>query len=181
MNDSDRLQAQRWTHLLGVIALSVLLGGCGFQLRGSADIPPEWLELNLASASPNSELSNAINNGFTANGVNWLERSDANYVLEVGPEQYQRRNLTVGANARASEYELEMTTTLRITDTRGQELMPQTELTVFKIITSDLNNITGKVEETRLLKQEMRQELVQQMLRRVRFLASSQNTAAAAS
>lgn len=159
-----------------IAALALLASACGFQLRGAVDIPPEWLTLHLESASPNSELSDATRNGFTANGVTWADRGDANYVLILGPEKFSRRDLTIGNNARASEFELIMSTSLRVTDRAGKELMPSSDVAVHKIMTSNLNNITGKVEEARLLQREMRVDLVQQLMRKVRFLASSGST-----
>lgn len=156
-----------------IATLVLLLSACGFHLRGSMDIPQEWMTLNLDSTSPNSELSNAVRSGFSANGVNWVEPKDSNYILQLGEERFKRSNLTIGANARASEFELTMTTTLRVTDPAGKEIMPSSEVRVYKIMTSDLNNITGKVEESRLLQREMRVDLVQQLMRKIRFLASS--------
>ena len=151
----------------------LIISGCGFQLRGTVDVPEDWMRLHLRTANPNSELTGATINGFTANGVEFVDRDKANYTLHLGPETFKRRNLSIGSNARAAEFELEMSTTLRVTDNSGSELMAATDLSVFRIMTSDVNNITGKVEESRLLQREMRVDLVQQIMRQVRFLASS--------
>ena len=95
--------------------------------------------------------------------------TEANYRLSLGREQFEQRNLTIGGNARAAEFQLSMRTTLQVTDRSGIELQPPTELSVQKIMTHDPENPTGKVEEARLL----RTELAQQVLRQVRFLATA--------
>jgi LPS-assembly lipoprotein len=150
-----------------------LLSACGFHLRGSLQLPPAWTELHLASASPNSELSRALREGAERGGVNWRDRDAANFIITLGDERFERRNLTIGTNARAAEIELQMTASLAVTEADGTELMPATDLSTFKIITNDPENISGKVEEARLLRAEMREDLAQQMLRKMRFLATT--------
>ena len=167
--------------LLSNISLSLvlaLLAGCGFHLRGSIELPAQWENIYLASASPNSELSSAVRDGFQSNGISVDDRSTANYVLYLGNEQFERRNLTIGNNsARAAEFELEMSTSLRVTASGSLELMEETRLTTSRVMTHDPDNVTGKEEESRLLRREMRRELVQQVLRQIRFLATRPATA----
>ena len=155
------------------LLLLSLLTACGFQLRGNVDIPDEWLEMHLVTSSPNGELAKSVRSSFTNNGVQWLDAGEANYVLELGNERFEQHNLTIGGNARAAEFELTMTTTMEIRDQKGNVVMPVREVTVQKIMTNDPRNVTGKVEETNLLQREMRQELVQQMMRNVRFAATA--------
>ena len=153
------------------LLLLSLLTACGFQLRGSVDIPEEWLAMHLVTISPNSELAKSVRSSFSNNGVQWLDAGDANYVLALGNERFEQRNLTIGGNARAAEFELTLTTTMEIQDQKGNVVLPVREVTVQKIMTNDPRNVTGKVEETNLLQREMRQELVQQMMRNVRSAA----------
>lgn len=150
-----------------------LLAGCGFHLRGSVELPPEWRTLHLGGANPNGELTSALRAGFESNGVALTGPGAANYRLELGEERFERRNLTIGGNARAAEFELVMTTSLRVSDSAGRELLPRTELSTRKVMTHDPENVAGKAEESRLLRREMREELILQLLRLVRFLAGA--------
>ncbi|MEP5763196.1 MAG: LPS assembly lipoprotein LptE [Halieaceae bacterium] len=159
-------------HACLLIVLMSLLSACGFHLRGSINLPPAWNDLHLASASPNSELARAFRDRLENAGISWRDRADANYTLVLGTERFDRRNLTIGGNARASEFELKMTTSLQVTDRAGNELMPETDVSSYKIITNDPENVSGKLEESRLLRREMRDELVQQLMRKLRFLAT---------
>jgi LPS-assembly lipoprotein len=162
-------------------SLVLLLAGCGFQLRGSFDLPPEWERLALATGSPNGELAREVRDGAARAGVEWLPRNEANYVVFLGQEQFERRNRTIGATARASEFELEMRTTLRIMDSSGQELLAETEFDTLRVITNDPNNITGKAGEVELVRREMRQALARQLLQQLRFLAENPQASAPAS
>ena len=158
---------------IATLVLMTVLAGCGFQLRGSIDLPPEWKQLHLRSPSPNGELANAMRSGGGAAGVQWVEREDANFIVDLGPEQFQNRNLSIGANARATEFEMTMSTQMRVTSTQGEELLPLTDVSTVQIIVNDPENIAGVAEEARLLRQEMRVNLVQQVLRKLRSLAES--------
>lgn len=159
----------------------VLLAGCGFQLRGSFDLPPEWEKLQLVTGSPNGELAREVRESAARAGVEWLPRSEANYIVQLGGEQFQRRNRTIGASARASEFELQMRTTLRVLDRDGRELLPETEFDTLRVITNDPNNIAGKAGETELVRREMRQALARQVLQQLRFLAEKPQESAPAS
>jgi LPS-assembly lipoprotein len=156
-----------------LLLLTLSMTACGFHLRGTVEIPPEWLALHLTSPSPHSELSNTVKSSFSANGVEWMEPAEANYTLHLGPEKLERRNLSIDRNARAAEFELKLSTSLSVTDSQGAEILPAEDITVHKIMTHDPENVTGKVEEERLLRREMRTELVQRMLRKIRFLATA--------
>jgi LPS-assembly lipoprotein len=156
-----------------LLTLSLLLTGCGFHLRGAVDIPEQWLALHLTTSSPNGELARGVASSFANNGVQWLDASEANYTLQLGGEKFERRNLSIGANARAAEVELTLSTTMQVRDTKGAVVVEQSEVVVNKIMTLDPENVTGKVEESNLLRREMRQELVQQLMRNIRFAATS--------
>ncbi len=162
---------KQFVQVLSVVLLTTL-AGCGFHLRGDIDLPPAWRSLTLSSASPNSELSKAMQAAFERNGINWQDPANAGYKLFLGEEKFERRNLTIGDNARAAEFELILSTTLRVTDREGVEVLPEIKVSSHKIMTADPENITGKVEESRLLRQEMRQDLVQQLMRQLRFVAT---------
>ena len=66
-----------------------------------------------------------------------------------------------------------MTASLGVIGASGKELMPATDVSTFRIIINDPENIAGIAEEARLTRQEMRVDLAQQMLRKLRFLATT--------
>lgn len=163
--------------LLLSLCLCALLGGCGFQLRGAggtAALPQEWYSMYLATADPNGELGRDLRALFAANGVQWAEQpADANYVLQLGPERFSRRNLSINADARAAEFEL----TLRVrfaVNRRGEgAVIEDTDATVVRQMENDPRNVVGKAEEIRILQGEMRADLSRQIMRRIGFYAAS--------
>ena len=159
-----------------VLALLFTLNGCGFQLRGTqaaTAMPEDWQKMNLVTGNPNSEFSREVEARFSANGIQWVDRSEADYVLKLGPERFSQRNLSLNAQARAAELELTMRSNFVVLSPTGEEVMPDTEATVIKQMENDPRNVVGKAEEIQLLKREMRTELAQQILRRIGFFAGS--------
>lgn len=159
-----------------VLLLAGLLAGCGFQLRGASSataLPESWRQMALDTANPNSEFSRELQARFSANGVEWVSRSEAAYVLQLSPERFQQRNLSLNNQARASEFELTMRADFAVVDRQGKVAMPQNEAVVVKQMENDPRNVVGKAEEIRILQSEMRGELAQQILRRIGFHAAA--------
>ena len=129
--------------------------------------------MHLVSGNPNAELSLELQSTFAANGVEWLPREDANYVLSIGPEQLKQRNLSLNAQARAAEFELTLSTNFTVLNTQGAQIIETSSASVIKQMENDPRNVVGKAEEIRLLKTEMRTELVQQIMRRISYFAAS--------
>ncbi|MEY4641251.1 MAG: hypothetical protein RLZZ227_1245 [Pseudomonadota bacterium] len=148
--------------------LGVLLSGCGFTLRGSADLPAQLRTLQVESPDPNSAIMREVRNSLRDNGVDIVD-SGAPYQLGVGSEQNSERALSVNANARAGEYELTMSVPFQLR--RGADLVagPIT-LSVERIYLADPENAVAKNEEAELIRTEMRRELAQQALRRLQAL-----------
>ena len=152
-----------------------MLSACGFQLRGAGGptVPDEWKSMQLVSGNPNSEFSRAVFTRFAINGVQWQEAGLANYRLDLGNEQFRQSNLSIGADARVSEFELTMSVTFKVVDAEGEIAMASTTVTVVRQMENDPRNVVGKEGELRLLQAEMRNELADKILRRIGFYASN--------
>lgn len=164
------------TALLLALTLPVMLGACGFQLRGEASatgLPTDWRQLYLATDNPNSEFSRDLQARFSANGVEWVERSAAAYILELGPERFSQRNLSLNSEARAAEFELTLQAGFAVRAADGSMAMEPADAIVVKQMENDPRNVVGKAEEIRILQREMRGELSQQILRRIGFHAAA--------
>ena len=160
-----------------ILGIACLLSACGFQLRGTGDsgtvVPDAWKSMHLVTGNPNSEFSRSVQILFAANGVQWMDRDDANYILTLRPERFNQRNLSLNAEARAAEFELTMRAQFSVSDADNVEVMPAADASVVRQMENDPRNVVGKAEEVRILKSEMRAELAQQMMRRIGFFAAN--------
>jgi len=163
-----------------LLIVTCLLAGCGFHLRGSggsnlATVDPGWQQMHLASGSPNNELALQLKASFSANGVTWVDMEEASYILQLDPVKFEQRYLSLSSQARAAELQLSMKTRFSVIDRDGMEILPPTEASVIQQMENDPGNVVGKTEEMRILRGEMRSNLVNQILRRVTYMATASN------
>jgi LPS-assembly lipoprotein len=150
---------------LGVTALLLALAGCGFTLRGSVDLPEPLRTLEVVSLDDGGELLQQVRRALRNSGVNLVEQG-SDYRLGLGREVTDERIVSVNANARAGEYEVEMSLQFQLTRAGEAVLGPDT-LRLTRVYLTDPENAVAKEEEAELIRSELRRELAQQLLRRL--------------
>ena len=159
---------------LGFSGLFVLftffLAGCGFQLKGTpGDLDSSSLtgtEVVLISRQPRGELTTALRAQLRLQGAVLREETSEGLVLQLGEERFQQRNLSLTAQARAAEVELTMMASLAVSQ-GAVELIMNTDAQVVRQFLNDPWNVVGKTQELRLLREEMREDVAAQMIRRI--------------
>ena len=150
-------------------AMLMCLAGCGFQLKGSdaasSSAKLEGMTLQLMSSQPRSELTREVSRALSATGLILLEEGDATLTLVLQPEQFTQRNLSLTAQARAAELELTLFTDFTLNHPESDPI--EARATVIRQMLNDPRNVVGKTEEIRLLREEMRRDLADQITRRV--------------
>ena len=150
-------------------AMLMCLAGCGFQLKGSdaasSSAKLEGMTLQLLSNQPRSELTREVSRALSATGLVLLEEGDATLTLVLQPEQFTQRNVSLTAQARAAELELTLFTDFTLNQPESDPI--EARATVIRQMLNDPRNVVGKTEEIRLLREEMRRDLADQIARRV--------------
>jgi len=155
--------------LLLVLALSVQ--ACGFTLRGNDAIVSSFDNLNLELAQPQSEFSALLQRSLRAAGVSLSsEQLKTAPTLKVSDEQISTRPVSINPRARASQVELRLSVNIALT-VGGNPTIPDETLTVVRTYFQDIENIAGNQEEAQIIANELRQELVNQLMRRLESAA----------
>lgn len=156
-----------------LLCLALLLAGCGFTLRGTEQATLPITSVLLRSEQQNSPFMQQLRSALAAANVSTSTGTEqATYVLSVGEEQANTRTASVNSRARAAQYDLQLTVVVQL-DSAGQTLFGPETLAIQRSYYEDIANIAGSNEEMELLRTEMRQELVDQLLRRLRAAAAS--------
>lgn len=157
---------------LGLLLALWLLttAGCGYELRGSGVLAPQFTDLRLQLPESEPEFAGELLRGLqTAGiGVHDADAADARDfpLLAIGPEQFSGRPASTTVQARAAQITLQLAVRANLTD--GQNVWIDREtLSVERTYYQDLRNIAGNREEAELLREEMRRELVAQLMRRL--------------
>lgn len=155
--------------LLLVLALSVQ--ACGFTLRDNDAIVSSFDNLNLELAQPQSELSALLQRSLRTAGVSLSSQQlKTTPTLKVSNEQISTRPVSINPRARASQVELRLSVNIALT-VGGKPTIPDETLTVVRTYFQDIENIAGNQEEAQIIANELRQELVNQLMRRLESAA----------
>lgn len=154
-----------------VLGLTLLLiAGCGWRLRGSMTLPPGMDAIYLQGADAALVLEQ-MEELLRANQVSVVDGpSQAQLIIDLERYDEERRVVSVGANARVSEYELIVEADFTISDAQGRVLLPDGEASLIRSYQYDQNNILAMDAEERLIREEMRRELARQIIGRLRFI-----------
>ncbi|RUO56028.1 LPS-assembly lipoprotein LptE [Pseudidiomarina homiensis] len=152
--------------VLTLTLLSVVsLAGCGFQLRGSYQLPPQLQQASI-SAPQFSEVAEQVRERFTLAGVEVLASSSNQYAnIDIVRDSLTRRTLSLSASGQVAEYELIYTVDYVLRAPQRAEKALQVE--VFRDYQDDPNFALAKTREREVLVAEMREQAAQQLLRQV--------------
>lgn len=151
-------------------ALSALLlllpAACGFQLRGAVTLPYETLQIAQPEAS---ELRAALKRQVEASTATRIveDAKQAQASLQVIADNSSKDILSLSSAGRVREFQLVRSFTFRIVDNQGREIVAPGTIRVTREITFDDTRVLAKESEEALLRKDMQNDLVQQLLRRL--------------
>jgi LPS-assembly lipoprotein len=148
-----------------VLVALIALAGCGFRLRGTADVPFQTLYIPNALTGIALDLKRNIEAGTDAKVVD--NPKDAQAVLQFTQEVRDREILSLTAAGRVREYRLRYRVGFRVHDGKGNEFVPQSNLELTREVSFNDSQVLAKESEEQLLFRDMQSDMVQQILRRL--------------
>ena len=156
-------------------ALALLLNACGFQLRGTANLPYETLHV----AAPNtSAVANEIRRSIAASSQTRVidNPKEAPATRHLLGETREKFILSLSGGGRVREFQLRYRMTYRLMDKDNKELRPTTQILLHRDLSYNDADTLSKESEEALLYRDMQTDAVNQLLRQLQ--ATPQNTAA---
>lgn len=151
---------------------AVLAAGCGFHLRKEAELPASMKKVHIQIADPNSPLAKDLAKALPRSGSQVVEQvEDGVAVMNISANAFSTDVLSVGGNARATEYSLRYHVEFEVQDAAGTSLLPKQTIELSRDFTFDATQALGVAAETDLLTQELERDMVQTILRRLEALA----------
>jgi LPS-assembly lipoprotein len=153
--------------LIGMLTLS--LGGCGFELKKPAQLPFKSIYGNFSEQTP---LGQALKRGILASGGAELimdpKRMDkAQVILEVINDFKDKVILGRTATGTVNAYQLRLFVTFKLRTQDGSELIPESEISLFRDISFNETIALSKEAEEQLLYKSMQADVADQILRRI--------------
>ena len=149
-----------WGFFLSVLA------GCGFHLRGEANLPFATLYIVAADNSPfGNELKRAIAGTSRTRIVN--QQADAQAVLQILSEIREKQILSLSGGGRVREFQLRYRVVFRLHDGKDKEWIPANEIVLKRDFSFNDTQVLAKEAEEAMLYRDMQSDAVQQMVRRL--------------
>ena len=148
-----------------LLAALVLLAGCGFKLRGTADVPFQTLYIPGSSGGIALDLKRNIQAGTAARVIDDPKQADA--VLEFSEETREKDILSLTGTGRVREFQLRYRVGWRVHDGRGGTYVPQNTIQLTRDVTFNDAEVLAKEAEEQLLFRDMQTDMVQQIMRRL--------------
>jgi LPS-assembly lipoprotein len=143
----------------------IALAGCGFRLRGTAEVPFQTLYIPNALTGIALDLKRNIQATTDAKVVDDAKSAEA--LLEFSHERREREILSLTAAGRVREYRLRYRVGFRVHDGKGNEFVPQSSLELTRDVSFNDAQVLAKEAEEQLLFRDMQSDMVQQILRRL--------------
>lgn len=156
-----------FVHLVGALAASAGLAGCGFKLRGSQAFAFTRIAI---MPSPGGAIAQELRRSF-GNEVQVLAPDEpltrAQLVLTVANEQREKVVVGVNTSGQVREFQLRMRVAVRLTTAKGKELIAGDEILQQRDISYNETAALAKEAEEALLYRDVQSDIVQQILRRL--------------
>jgi len=168
------MQKRHFSTVLMLAALLSAASGCGFRLRGMQSFVFRSLYLQGAADSPMvRELHAALaaSGGLIVLGEP-LSPDGAEAILQILGEQQERVVVGMNALGQVRELQLRLRLRYRLRTPSGAQPIPETELLQQRDVTYNETNALAKSAEESLLYQDMRADIVRQVLRQLAAVQS---------
>jgi LPS-assembly lipoprotein len=149
-----------------LLAVSLSLTACGFQLRGTASLPFNSM---YVQAAPASQFATLLKRSVRAGSGTRIadQPAEAEVTLQILNELQEKQILSLGGTGRVSEYVLRYRVSFRLTDPKNREHIPATEIVLKRDFSYTDTQALSKDAEEALLYRDMRNDAVQQLVRRL--------------
>jgi LPS-assembly lipoprotein len=154
--------------LLSALLMAVLSAGCGFHLKGYGRLSPALDGLYIVGFEERQTLAAVLYDNLQGIGAVLAEDpASAKLSIEVVEEKFSSRVLSVDAGGKALDKELHLTALVRAkVPGRGKEGVEQ-QFDLARQLSFSGDDELGQRNETALLKYDMRNEMAEQIIRRL--------------
>ena len=148
-----------------VIFFAWALAGCGFHLRGTADLPFGSVYVPNATTGIALDLARNLRAGSNVKLVSDPKQAEA--ILEFTGETRAKEILSLTGAGRVREFRLRYRVGFRVHDGKGRDFVPANTVVLLRDITFNDSDVLAKETEEQLLYRDMQSDMVQQILRRL--------------
>lgn len=146
------------------LASTLLLSACGFQLRGMTEL--SFKTLYIQGSAPN--ISREMKQSFKTSGIQVVESAkDAELLLEMLGETYEKRILSLSGSGLVREFELNYAVKFRTRESASPTWSAVQTVQSRRDFSYDDKALLGKADEEAMLVSDMHKDATREVLRRL--------------
>jgi LPS-assembly lipoprotein len=151
---------------VALLLCTLLFSGCGFQLRGAANLPFETL---YVQAPTGSQFANQFRRVVAAGSATRVVEDPkiAEATLVLVQELREKNILSLSGTGRVREFQLRYRMSYRMLDKNAVETLPVSEIVLTRDFSFNDQETLSKESEEALLFRDMQNDAVQQLVRRL--------------
>lgn len=145
----------RSTLLTSILALSLLLSGCGFHLKHNDGLMDKFPEIYIKTNQPTGELTRLVKLRLRGAGIKILDEPNNDAaVLTLNPEQRSSRTISLYATALTAEIEIGfiMNYSIKMANFTAKDF----NVNIYRDFLNDSSEALAKSRETELITKELR-------------------------
>lgn len=152
-------------HVTTWLLSTTLLGACGFQLRGTTELP--FSRIALEGFAPRSPLADELKRTLSQSAEVVANPAQAQVVLHALSDKRERSVVASTTAGQVRDLQLRVRLEFRLATPGGRELIPATELLLARDMSySETIALAKEYEEAQLLR-AMQSDIVAQLMHRL--------------
>lgn len=160
------------SNLLAVILLS-LVAACGWQLRGTPDLPPSMDVIHIQTGDPYSRLARELKRLLGSGDSRITDNPDeATAILRLLSSGSRRQVLSVNLEGRPQEIRVLYELSFDMRTPEGEVLIEQQRLEINRDISTDPTDPLGASQEAQRVAEALEGSIAQSVLLRIEALAN---------
>jgi len=160
---------------VALLLCALLFAGCGFQLRGAANLPFDTL---YVQAPTGSQFANQFRRVVAAGSATRVvdDPKSAEATLVLVQELREKNILSLSGTGRVREFQLRYRMSYRLLDKNAVETLPVSEIVLTRDFSFNDQETLSKESEEALLFRDMQNDAVQQLVRRLQAAKLSKSS-----
>ncbi|WP_394753429.1 LPS assembly lipoprotein LptE [Crenothrix sp.] len=156
-----------------ILIMALLLTACGYHLRGTFSLPAELKKVYLQGGS--APLRDQFNKTLEASAGQLVDSAEqAAVTVKVFDADIKQRGISLNAGGRSNEFELHYHLEYELRDATKKVLLPREPLDIRREYFNDQQDIIAKDNEEGVIRNEMYQQAVKNILNRMRAVLEAQ-------